>query len=162
MNPIVIVQHMPGGFTRAFAHQLNSLLSLEVKEAEDGDRLSKGKVVVAPGGWHLEVAKDREGYYIRLQDGSPVKHQRPSVDVCFDSVAKAAGPDAIGIILTGMGNDGADGLLAMRQAGAFTVAQDETTSVVFGMPLAAVERGAVDVVAGLNNIAGIVLAALAK
>jgi len=162
MNPIVIVQHMPRRFTKAFAQQLDSLLTLEVKEAEDGDRLSRGKVLVAPGGWHLVVATDSDGYYTRLQDGRPVKHQRPSVDVLFHSVAKAAGPDAIGVILTGMGNDGADGLLAMRQAGAFTVAQDETTSVIFGMPAAAINRGAVDAVAALDNIAGIVLSALAS
>jgi len=162
MNPIVIVQHMPRRFTKAFAQQLDSLLTLEVKEAEDGDRLSRGKVLLAPGGWHLLVAKDSQGYYIRLRDGSLVKHQRPSIDVCFHSVAKAAGPDAIGVILTGMGDDGADGLLAMRQAGAFTVAQDETTSIVFGMPAAAIERGAVEVVAALDKIAGIVLASLAS
>jgi two-component system chemotaxis response regulator CheB len=162
VNPIVIVQHMPSRFTKAFAQQLNSLLALEVKEAEDGDRLAKGKALVAPGGWHLEVAKDNEGYYVRLQDGKPVKHQKPSVDVCYHSLAKAAGAQAIGIILTGMGDDGADGLLAMRQAGAFTVAQDETTSVVFGMPAAAISRGAVEVVAALDDMADIVLGALAK
>ncbi|MDY6952067.1 MAG: chemotaxis response regulator protein-glutamate methylesterase [Thermodesulfobacteriota bacterium] len=161
VSPIVIVQHMPSGFTKAFATQLNSMLTLQVKEAEDGDRLTRGKVVVAPGGWHLEVAKDSDGYCIRLQDGRPVNHQRPSVDVCFHSAAKAAGRDAVGVILTGMGSDGADGLLAMRQAGALTVAQDDTTSLVFGMPLAAIERGGVEVVAALENIAGIVLGALA-
>ena len=143
INGIVIVQHMPARFTRTFAQQLDSQLPLDVKEAEDGDRLGKGKVVVAPGGWHLKVAKDHNGYFVRLQDGRPVKRQRPSVDVLFQSLAEAASADAIGVILTGMGNDGADGLLAMRQAGAFTVAQDEATSVIFGMPAAAIKRSAV-------------------
>jgi two-component system chemotaxis response regulator CheB len=159
-NGIVIVQHMPARFTKTFAQQLDTLFSLDVKEAEDGDRLYRGRVVIAPGGWHLEVAKDHDGYYVRLRDGRPVKHQRPSVDVLFHSVAKAAGGNAIGVLLTGMGDDGADGLLAMKKAGAFTVAQDEATSVVFGMPSAAINCGAVEVVAALDDIPGIILSAL--
>jgi two-component system chemotaxis response regulator CheB len=160
VNGVAIVQHMPTRFTRAFAQRLDKLLPMDVKEAEDGDRLDTGKVLVAPGGWHLQVVKDHKGYYVQLQDGRRVKHQRPSIDVLFRSVAETAGRNAIGIILTGMGDDGADGLLAMKKAGAFTVAQDEMTSVVFGMPGSAIKRGAAEVVAALDNIAGIVLSKL--
>jgi two-component system chemotaxis response regulator CheB len=151
---------MPPRFTKAFAEQLNALLPMDVKEAEDGDYVGRGKVLIAPGGLHLEIAKDLKGYYVRLQDGQPVKYQRPSVDVLFLSVAKAAAHDAIGILLTGMGDDGADGLLAMKRAGAFTIAQDEATSVVFGMPESAIKRGAVQVVAPLDDIVDIVLSKL--
>jgi two-component system chemotaxis response regulator CheB len=151
---------MPTRFTKAFAQRLDTLFPLDIKEAKDGDRLDTGSVLVAPGGWHLQVAKDPMGYYVKLQDGRPVKHQRPSVDVLFRSVAKTAASNGIGILLTGMGDDGAGGLLAMKQAGAFTIAQDEASSVVFGMPRSAIERGAVEVVAAVDNIAGIVLSAL--
>ena len=160
VNGVAIVQHMPARFTKGFAERLDTLLPMDVKEAEDGARLDTGRVLVAPGGWHLHVAKDHKGYYVRLQDGRPVKHQRPSVDVLFNSVAKTAARNAIGILLTGMGNDGANGLLAMKQSGAFTVAQDEMTSLVFGMPGSAIERGAAEVVAALDDIAGIVLSRL--
>lgn len=160
VNGIAIVQHMPARFTKSFAQHLDAVLPMEIKEAEDGDRLDRGKVVVAPGGWHLEVAKDQHGYYVRLQDGRPVKHQRPSVDVLFKSVAEVAAFNAVGVLLTGMGDDGAAGLLAMREAGAFTVAQDEATSVVFGMPAAAIERDAAEVVAALDDMADVVLTAL--
>ena len=160
VNGIVIVQHMPARFTKAFAQRLDTLFPMDIKEAKDGDRLDKGSVLVAPGGWHLQVAKDPMGYYVKLQDGRPVKHQRPSVDVLFRSVAKTAASNGIGILLTGMGDDGAGGLLAMKQAGAFTIAQDEATSVIFGMPRSAIERGAVEVVAAVDDIAGIVLSAL--
>lgn len=160
INGIVIVQHMPARFTKAFARRLDTLFPMDIKEAETGDRLDRGKVLVAPGGSHMEVAEDNNGYYVRLNNGQPIKHQRPSVDILFRSVAKAAGNDAIGVLLTGMGADGADGLLAMKKAGAFTVVQDETTSVVFGMPGAAIEQGAVEVIAALDNIAGILLSRL--
>ncbi len=160
INGVAIVQHMPARFTKTFAQMLDTLFPMDVKEAEDRDRLDAGKVLVAPGGWHLHVARGNKGYYVRLQDGRPVKHQRPSVDVLFNSVAKTAAGDAIGILLTGMGNDGAAGLLAMKQAGAFTVAQDEATSVVFGMPGSAIKRGAAEVVAPLDDIADIVLSRL--
>ena len=160
VNGIVIVQHMPARFTKAFAQRLDTLFPMDIKEAKDGDRLDKGSVLVAPGGWHLQVAKDPMGYYVKLQDGRPVKHQRPSVDVLFRSVAKTAASNGIGILLTGMGDDGAGGLLAMKQAGAFTIVQDEATSVIFGMPRSAIERGAVEVVAAVDDIAGIVLSAL--
>ena len=160
INGIVIVQHMPARFTNAFAKRLNELFPMKIKEAEDGDRIDRGYVLVAPGGCHLEVAKDPMGYYIQLKDGRPVKHQRPSIDIMFHSVAKTATSDGIGIILTGMGDDGADGLLAMKQAGAFTVAQDEASSVIFGMPKAAIERGAATVVAALDDIASAVISSL--
>jgi two-component system chemotaxis response regulator CheB len=160
MNGMVIVQHMPARFTKAFAEQLDALFPMDIKEAEDGDRIDRGKVLIAPGGRHLEVAADQHGYYIRLQDGHPVKHQRPSADVLFQSVAESAGRDAIGIVLTGMGSDGTDGLLAMKNAGALTVAQDETSSVVFGMPGSAIERGAIEIVAPLDEIGDIILSTL--
>ncbi len=160
MIGMIIVQHLPARFTKIFAQHLDACSLMEVKEAEDGDRVNSGKVFLAPGGWHLEVARDYEGYYVRLQDGQPVKYQRPSVDVLFHSVAKAAARNAIGILLTGMGNDGSDGLLAMKKAGAVTIAQNEATSVVFGMPGSAIKRGAVEVVAALDDIPGIVLSGL--
>lgn len=160
VNGIVIVQHMPPRFTKAFAQRLDTLFPLDIKEAKDGDRLDTGRVLVAPGEWHLQVAKDPMGYYVKLQNSRPVKHQRPSVDVLFRSVAKTAASNGIGILLTGMGDDGAGGLLAMKQAGAFTIAQDEATSVVYGMPRSAIERGAVEVVAAVDDIAGIILSAL--
>ncbi len=162
MNGMIIVQHMPPRFTKTFAQNLDASCALDVKEAEDGDRVVRGKVFLAPGGLHLELVSDHEGYFVRLHHGEPVKYQRPSVDVLFHSVAKAAGDKAIGVLLTGMGNDGSDGLLAMKQAGAFTIAQDEATSVVFGMPGAAIEIGAADVVAPLGDILGIVLSKLAE
>ena len=160
INGMVIVQHMPARFTKAFAEQLDAIFPMNVKEAEDGDRLERGRVLIAPGGLQLEVAVDADGYYVRLYDGSPVKHQKPSVDVLFKSVAKAAGQDAVGVLLTGMGSDGTDGLLAMKEAGALTVAQDEETSVVFGMPGSAIARGAVEIVAPLDGMADILLGAL--
>ena len=160
VNGIVIVQHMPARFTKTFAQHLDESCDMDIKEAEDGDRLDRGRVLVAPGGWHLEVARDQNGYCVRLQNGRPVNYQRPSVDVLFHSVVETAAGNAIGIILTGMGQDGSDGLLAMKEVGAFTIAQDEATSVVFGMPGSAIERGAVEVVAPLDDIARILLSAL--
>jgi len=157
INGIVIVQHMPARFTKAFARRLDTLFPMDIKEAENGDRLDRGKVLVAQGGSHMEVAKDHNGYYVQLNNGRPIKRQRPSVDVLFQSVAKTAGNNAIGVLLTGMGDDGASGLLAMKKAGAFTVAQDETTSVIFGMPGAAIKQGAVKAIAALDSIAGILL-----
>lgn len=160
IDGVVIVQHMPARYTKTFADHLNVLFPMDISEAEDGDRLDRGKVLMAPGGWHITLDKDHKGYFVRLQNSRQVKHQRPSVDVLFHSVAKTAAGNAIGVLLTGMGDDGADGLLAMKKAGAFTIAQDEATSVVFGMPGAAVERGATDVVAALEDIAGIVISRL--
>jgi two-component system chemotaxis response regulator CheB len=161
VNGIIIVQHMPARFTKTFAQNLDAACALDVKEAEDGDRVVRGKVLLAPGGVHLELRRDIDGYFVRLHDGEPVKYQRPSVDVLFHSVAKAAGDKAIGVLLTGMGNDGSDGLLAMKRGGAFTIVQDEGTSVVFGMPGAAIELGAAEVIAALQDISGIVLGKLA-
>ncbi len=157
---IVIAQHMPPRFTQAYADRLNTLLPLEASEARPGDRLETGRVLVAPGGKHMEVRLDNSGYYVHIYDGPSVKHQKPSVDVLFHSVAASAGPHAMGIMLTGMGDDGCEGLLAMKRAGAFTIAQDEASSVVFGMPKAAISLGAVHVVAPLEQIPGVLLANL--
>jgi two-component system, chemotaxis family, protein-glutamate methylesterase/glutaminase len=158
---IVIAQHMPPRFTQAFAERMNALLPLEAREAQSGDRILKGRVLVAPGGKHMEVHRDADGYYVRINDDPPIKLQKPSVNLLFRSVARSAGPNAIGILLTGMGDDGSQGLLAMKQAGAFTIAQDEASSVVFGMPKAAIALGAAQIVASLEDIPGVLLANLA-
>jgi two-component system chemotaxis response regulator CheB len=160
INGIVIVQHMVSKFTKTFAERLDSLFDMNIKEAKDYDRLFTGEVLLAPGGYHLLVKKDYRGYYVRVQDSPPVKFQRPSVDVLFHSVAESTGGNAIGILLTGMGGDGADGLMALRKKGALTIAQDEATSVIFGMPKVAIEIGAAEVVASLDDIADIVLSKL--
>jgi chemotaxis response regulator CheB len=150
---IVIVQHMPAGFTAAFAEHLNGSCRMEVREATSGDRVTRGLALVARGDRHLLVKRQGFELVVELSDAPPVNRHRPSVDVLFHSVAAAAGPRAVGVVLTGMGADGADGLLAMKTAGASTIAQDESTSVVFGMPKEAIERGAVDVVLPLPRIA---------
>ncbi len=150
---IVIVQHMPAGFTAAFADRLDTLCRIEVKEARSGDRVLDGRALIAPGDRHLIVRRAGLGYDVHVSDGALVSRHRPSADVLFRSVAQAAGPHALGIILTGMGDDGADGMLEMRQAGATTIAQDEASCVVFGMPKEAIARGAVDHVIGLSDIA---------
>lgn len=151
---MVIVQHMPEVFTAAFARRLNETCRIEVKEAADGDRVIDGRALIAPGNRHLVVRRDGAHYRAYITDGPLISRHRPSVDVLFQSVAHAAGVNAIGIILTGMGNDGATGLLDMRQSGALTLAQDEATSVVYGMPGAAVARGAVQNTYPLPSIAG--------
>jgi len=148
-----IVQHMPADFTGPFAKRLNGLCGMEVREARDGDALVNGVVLLAPGGDHLTVVRNGAHYAVRVQPGEPVRYHRPSVDVLFQSVAKSAGANGMGVILTGMGDDGARGLLAMRSAGARTIAQDEATSVVFGMPKVACELGAAESVMGLERIA---------
>ncbi|MCL4818735.1 MAG: chemotaxis response regulator protein-glutamate methylesterase [Vicinamibacteria bacterium] len=150
---VVVVQHMPEHFTRAFAQRLNGLCRIEVKEAVDGDRAGVGRALIAPGNRHLTLARSGAQYMVRVEAGPLVSRHRPSVDVLFGSVARVAGVNATGVILTGMGDDGARGLLEMRQAGAFTIAQDEATSIVFGMPHAAIERGAVESVLPLGRIA---------
>ena len=150
---IVIVQHMPEQFTSAFARRLAQLCRIEVKEAAHGDRVLRGRALIAPGNRHLQVQRSGGHYRVEVLDGARVSGHRPSVDVLFHSVARAAGPNAVGVLLTGMGDDGAAGLLAMRQAGAVTLAQDEASSVVFGMPRAAIERGAVDQVLPLEQMA---------
>ncbi len=151
--PTVVVQHMPQNFTKSFAERLNSLSSVEVKEATDNERLSVGKVLIAPGNLHMEIRRRGIEYFVTLFDGPMVHHQRPAVELLFNSVAKFAGQNAVGAILTGMGVDGAEGLLNMRKAGANTIAQDERTSVVFGMPKKAIEIGAAQVVKPLQDIA---------
>jgi two-component system chemotaxis response regulator CheB len=149
---IVIVQHMPEQFTRVFAERCDKLCTIRVKEAEDGDRVLQGHALIAPGNHHLRLRRDGTSYRARLDQGPPVNRHRPSVDVLFHSVAEAAGGGAVGVILTGMGADGAEGLLAMKRAGARTIAQDEASCVVFGMPREAIEIGAVDHVLPLAKI----------
>jgi two-component system chemotaxis response regulator CheB len=149
----VIVQHMPEAFTRAFADRLNAGCRIEVKEAEYGDRVREGRALIAPGNRHTSVARDAAGFFVEVIDGPLVSRHRPSADVLFRSVAGAAGRQAVGAILTGMGADGASGLLEMRRAGASTIAQDEASSVVFGMPKEAIALGGVDEVLPLPAIA---------
>ena len=159
---IVIVQHIPAVFSTAFANRLNDLCRVRVKEAQDGDRVLPGHVLVAPGNFHMTLVKRGGEYRVAVQDGERVCYQRPSVDVLFQSVAEVAGSDAIGAILTGMGSDGAHGLLGMKRAGARTVAQDEASCVVFGMPREAILLGAVDRVMPLRRIAGELMALSTK
>ncbi|MCE8031235.1 chemotaxis response regulator protein-glutamate methylesterase [Halomonas daqingensis] len=149
---ILITQHMPGGFTRSFAERLNRLCSIIVKEASDGERVLPGHAYIAPGDAHLKLARSGANYVARLDDGPPVNRHRPSVDVLFHSAATQAGRNAIGVILTGMGKDGAAGLLEMRQAGSATLAQDEASCVVFGMPREAIALGGAVEVVGLDDI----------
>lgn len=149
----LVVQHMPAQFTTSFAERLNNECAVSVKEAQDGDRVLPGRVLIAPGGLHMLLQRSGANYYVTVKDGPHVCRQKPSVEVMFDSVAKFAGANAVGAILTGMGNDGAGGLLNMRKSGAHTVAQDEASCVVFGMPKEAIERGAAEKVAPLSEIA---------
>lgn len=160
--PVAIVQHMPPGFTRAFAARLNSLCSVRVREANDGDRLMAGHVLIAPGDFHMALTRSGTSYGVRVFAGKPVNRHRPSVDVLFDSVAEHAGANAVGVLLTGMGSDGAAGLKRMHDGSATTLVQDEQTCVVYGMPKEAVELGAVDHVLPLPQIAGRILAACAR
>lgn len=150
---MAIVQHMPEKFTKAFADRINGLGKIYVKEAEHGDRLYRGVALIAPGNRHLLLRADANGYYVEVNDGLPVNRHKPSVDVLFRSAAQAAGINAVGILLTGMGSDGAAGLLEMREAGAVTIAQDESTCVVFGMPREAIRIGAAQKTLGLHDIA---------
>ena len=148
----LIVQHMPENFTGRFAQRLNDLSHMDVREARDGDLVVQGLALIAPGNHHMLLRRSGAQYSVKLKGGPPVHHQRPSVDVLFHSVAKHAGPNAVGLILTGMGSDGAHGMLAMREAGAKTIAQDERSSVVFGMPREAIRIGAADIVGSLNSM----------
>jgi two-component system chemotaxis response regulator CheB len=148
----VIVQHMPAGFTKAFSERLNKLCAVEVKEAEDGDTVVPGRVLVAPGNQHMLIKRSGARYYVEVRDGPLVGRHRPSVDVLFNSAARFVGANAIGVILTGMGADGAKGMLAMKEAGAVNIGQDEASSVVYGMPKAAFEAGGVDIVLPLEKI----------
>lgn len=149
---IVIAQHMPPGFTHSFAERLNKICTITVKEGEDGDRVLPGHAYIAPGGKHMELVRSGANYHISLNEHPPINRHRPSVDTLLHSVAKAAGKNAIGAILTGMGSDGAQGLLAMREAGAWTVAQSEKTCVVYGMPREAVKINAACEVIDLDHI----------
>ena len=151
--PVIIVQHMPAGFTRTFAERLNNIFSFRVKEAENGEELTHGKVLIAPGGYHTAIRQSAGGYCADVYGGALVNRHRPAVDVLFGSVARVAGGNATGILLTGMGSDGAAGLLEMKKSGALTIAQDKATSVVYGMPKEAEKIGAVQYVLPLQHIA---------
>lgn len=155
---IVVTQHMPKGFTKMYAERLNRLCKMEVKEAEDGDIIRRGHAFIAPGG-DLQMKVDRKGgdYVIRCYPGEKVNGHRPSVDVLFESVANTAKRDAVGIILTGMGHDGAEGLLKMRKAGAYTIGQDKASCVVYGMPMVAYDIGGVCVQASCSSIASVLV-----
>lgn len=149
---IVVVQHMPAQFTRSFAERLDSLCEMRVKEAENGDTVSNGNVLIAPGNFHLLVKRSGARYYVQVKKGPLVHHQRPAADVLFKSVADYVGANALGIILTGMGADGAEGMLSMKKAGARNIAQDEKSCVVFGMPKEAIKAGGVDKIVSLDKI----------
>lgn len=155
--PVVIVQHMPAGFTKMYADRLNGICVMEVKEAQNGDRALPGRVLIAAGEYHMRLARDAQGYYVKCAQGEKVSGHCPSVDVLFDSVAEVAGEKAIAAILTGMGADGAKGLLKLRKAGAFTIGQDKESCVVYGMPMVAFNIGAVEVQAPLQKIPQIIL-----
>lgn len=151
---IIVVQHMPEKFTAAFAARLNSLSEIEVREAKDGDRVRPGLALIAPGGQHMSLVRNGAFYQVQVKPGPAVNRHCPSVDVLFRSVAKCAGKNAVGFQLTGMGDDGARGLLEMREAGAKTYAQDEASSVVFGMPKEAIKRGGAVHIVALEQVAG--------
>lgn len=155
---IVITQHIPAVFSRSFANRLNELCAIRVREAEDGDRVEPGLALVAPGNFHMLLQRSAAGYRVEIKDGPMVCYQRPAVDILFHSVARAAGASATAAILTGMGSDGAQGMLAMKKAGARTIAQDEASCVVFGMPKEAIRLGGVDRVLPLSGISGAILA----
>jgi len=157
---IVVVQHMPPVFTKSYAERLNTMSRVNVKEAEHGDRILRGTAFIAPGGRHMSIRRDGAMYYLELSDGPPVNYVKPAVDVLFRSVARFAGRNAVGVILTGMGEDGARGLKEMREHGALTLAQDEASCIVFGMPKRAIEMDAVDRVLPLSQIPRHILEAL--
>lgn len=149
---ILITQHMPAGFTKSFSDRLDSLCKISVKEAIDGERVLPGHAYIAPGDYHLLLARSGANYVTKLSDGAPVSRHKPSVDVLFDSAAEAAGKNAIGVIMTGMGKDGAAGMANMKQAGTYNFAQDEDSCVVFGMPKEAIAHGGVDEVLPLKDL----------
>jgi two-component system chemotaxis response regulator CheB len=150
---VVVVQHMPEKFTKSFAERLDGLCAVKVREAKDSDRVINGNVLLAPGGFHMLLQRSGANYYVKIKDGPRVCRQKPSVDILFNSVAKYAGSNAVGAILTGMGEDGAGGLLNMKVQGAHTVGQDESSCVVYGMPKAAVDCGAVEKIVTLKDVA---------
>ncbi|MCB5189309.1 chemotaxis response regulator protein-glutamate methylesterase [Methylobacillus arboreus] len=158
---ILITQHMPAGFTQSFANRLDGLCKISVQEAKGGERILPGHAYIAPGHSHLLLSRSGANYVTQLDDGPPVSRHKPSVDVLFSSAASSAGKNAIGVILTGMGKDGADGMLKMKQAGAYNFAQDEASCVVFGMPKEAIAAGGVDEVSALHEMPGKVLQYLA-
>jgi two-component system, chemotaxis family, protein-glutamate methylesterase/glutaminase len=149
---IIIAQHMPEKFTKSFAERVNSVSKLDVKEAEDKDRVTRGLVLIAPGGRHILLKNSANGYYVDINDGLPVNRHRPSVDVLFRSFAQTASKSSLGIILTGMGDDGARGLLEIKEAGIATIAQDEASCVIFGMPAEAIKLGAADMIKNIEGI----------
>ena len=157
---VLIAQHMPPGFTKSFAQRLNGLCRITVKEAEHGERVLPGHAYIAPGHAHLLLARSGANYIAHLSDEPPVNRHRPSVDVLFRSAAQHAGKNAVGVILTGMGRDGAAGLLDMRRAGAYTLAQDEASCIVFGMPREAIALGAADDISPLADMSRRVMARL--
>lgn len=150
----LVVQHMPPGFTKSFAENLNNMFPFEVKEAQDGDQVVPGRVLIAPGNYHMEITRSGAFYYVKLHQGPTLHSVRPAADYMMKSVAKYVGKNALGVVLTGMGKDGAEGLLEMKNAGAYTVVQNEETCVVYGMPGAAVALGAADKILPLDRIAG--------
>jgi two-component system chemotaxis response regulator CheB len=154
---IAIVQHMPEKFTAMYATRLDGLCAVRVKEARDGDRLERGSVLIAPGGKHMQLRKAGGQYFAVVADGPPVNRHKPAVDVLFRSTAEVAGKDVLAIILTGMGDDGARGMKALHDGGARTIAQDEASCVVFGMPKEAIKLGAVDHVLPLDRVADAIL-----
>jgi two-component system chemotaxis response regulator CheB len=157
---ILITQHMPAGFTKSFAQRLDNLCKIKVKEAEDGERVLPGHAYIAPGDFHLALRKSGANYVTALSDHEPVNRHRPSVEVLFKSAAQCVGANAIGVMLTGMGKDGAAAMMDMKRAGAYNIAQDEASCVVFGMPKEAIAAGGVDEVLPLNDIAARVVALL--
>jgi two-component system chemotaxis response regulator CheB len=159
---VVITQHMPAGFTKSFAERLNSLCKIIVKEAEHGERVLPGHAYIAPGGHHLALGRSGANYVVEISDEAPVNRHRPSVDVLFSSVALNAGANAIGVMLTGMGKDGAASMLELRNKGAFTIAQDESSCVVFGMPREAIAIGAVEETIDLSHIADRIVSKFAE
>jgi two-component system, chemotaxis family, protein-glutamate methylesterase/glutaminase len=160
--PILITQHMPERFTKTWADRMNTLCRISVKEAEDGDSVLPGHALIAPGNYHMSLVRSGARYTVRINQDPPVNRHRPSVDVMFASVAQYAGANAVGVILTGMGGDGAKEMLAMKQAGAFTIAQDEASCVVFGMPKEAIKLGGVDKILPLAEISAAIVAYVSK
>jgi two-component system chemotaxis response regulator CheB len=159
---MVIVQHMPENFTKAFASRLDSTCKVTVKEAENGDSVIQGRVLIAPGNLHTMLKRSGAKYYVQVREGPLVSRHRPSVDVLFRSAARYSGSNTIAIIMTGMGDDGAKGMLEIREAGGYTIAQDEASCVVFGMPKEAIKLDAVKKVASLNSLSSSLLTALSN
>lgn len=162
MPGMVIVQHMPAGFTKMHADTLNKMCKIEVREARNGESVQRGVALIAPGNKQMRIWKDDKGYYVTCREEEKVGGHIPSVDVLFKSVAKVVGDKAIGVILTGMGKDGAEGLLEMRKAGAYTIGQNEESSVVYGMPKVAYDIGAVKIQIDIKDISNLILKEINK